>query len=295
MRQVIYVDELLFINTVVNYFLLLATCVFLKSQVNKFRILLGALAGGMFSLCALLPPLNVALSVLMRVVIASILILITFGFRQISFFIKHFLTLFFSTVLFAGIMSAIWIIFKADSLSYINGAFYFDVNIFILIILSVISYFLIYIFKRFFKPNCPQSIVYEAKIEIFGKKSVASCMLDTGNNLTEAFSSFPVIVCTENFCRNIIPQNILQYLETKEIDKINDKNWRKRIRIVNCMTVSGRGAMIAFRPDKITIRNKSQTIETNEVYIAINTKQKFLNEKFDVLLTSEIFERKENG
>lgn len=295
MRQVIYVDELLFINTVVNYFLLLTTCIFLKSHVNKFRILLGALTGGLFSLCALLPAINVALSVLMRVVIASVLVLITFGFRQLSFFVKHFLTLFFSTMLFAGIMSAIWIIFKADSLSYINGAFYFDINIFVLIISSVVSYFLIYIFKKFFKPNCPQAIVYEAEVEIFDKKSVADCFLDTGNNLTESFSSFPVIVATENFCKNIIPQNILQYLESKEIDKIDDENWRKRIRIINCMTVSGRGTMIAFRPDKIYIKNKSKTFETNEVYIAINTKQKYLNEKFDVLLTSEIFERKKNG
>ena len=294
MKHVIYVDILLFINIFVNYFLLLTTSLIMKTKVRKIRILAGAFVGGLFSLSVFLPQLNAILSILFRAFIALTLVLITFGYKTVSFYFKHFLTLFMSTFLFAGLMSAIWIIFRTDSLVYINSAIYFDVNIFVLIISSVVCYILIYIAQKFFKKKTPLSLKYDITVEACSKKVLGKAMLDTGNNLTDFFTGYPVIICTSNFVRNLIPEEITDILENKRIDLITNEEWRKKVRLINYSTVSGKSTMIAFRPDRVILKDYHKTHEADEVYIAVNTSQKYINENFDALLNGAIFERGKN-
>lgn len=293
MKQVIYIDELLFLNIVVNYFLLLTTSMLTKSQVNKFRILLGSFIGGLFSFTVFLPPLGFFLSLSLRIVVALILSFVTFGFKSISLFLKHCITLFLSTALFAGIISAIWLTFRAQSAVYINSAIYFDVNIFVLIFSVAGCYIMIYFFKKLFKRNLPYELTCEISIEVFGRNVVGKGMLDTGNSLREAFSSFPVAISTKRFCSPLLPKDLTEKYEQTNFDEV-EENWKKRLRIISCSTVSGTGTMLAFRPDRITVKTYKRTFQTERVYIAISKRENYLNEKFDVILPSEIFEGEEN-
>lgn len=293
MKQVIYVDELLFINTVVNYFLLLTTSLILKTQVNKFRILLGAFVGGLFSFTVFLPPLILPLSLLLRAFVAFILVLITFGFKTFSYYIKHFFTLFISTALFAGLLSGLWLTFKANSAVCVNSAVYFDINIFVLIISSAICYIIIYFFQKFFKKNLPKSFSYDIEVEAFGKSVRGKAMLDTGNRLTEAFSSFPVAVCTKRFCVDFFGDNVIEKIENFNFDDIDEK-WKRNFRIVNCRTVSGSTTMAAFRPDNLKIKSNNICFSTDRVYIAVSQSKNYLNEKFDAVLPPALFEGAEN-
>ena len=294
MKHVIYVDVLLFINVFVNYFLLLTTSLIMKTNVRKIRILAGAFVGGLFSLSVFLPQLNTMLSILLRAFIALTLVLITFGYKTMSFYFKHFLTLFMSTFLFAGLMSAIWIVFKTDSLVYINSAIYFDINIFVLIVSSVVCYILIFISRKFFKKTTPQSLKYDITLKNGLKTISGKALLDTGNNLTDFFTGYPVIICTANFVRCLIPEEIYDILENKRIDLITDEEWRKKVRLINYSTVSSKSTMIAFRPDKVILKDFNNNYETDEVYVAVNTSQKYINEIFDALLNGAIFERGKN-
>ncbi len=51
----IYIDVLVCLNFIVNYFLLLATGKFLSRPCKRWRMLLGAFLGGLYSLYILLP------------------------------------------------------------------------------------------------------------------------------------------------------------------------------------------------------------------------------------------------
>ncbi|MBQ7653662.1 MAG: sigma-E processing peptidase SpoIIGA, partial [Clostridia bacterium] len=225
MKQVIYIDELLFINTAVNYFLLLTTSLFQKTKVNKFRILLGAFVGGLASFSVFLPKLSFPLSLLLRLFVAFILTAVTFGFRSFAYFGKHLCTLFLSTALFGGLMSAVWLMFKAQTAVYINSAIYFDVNIFVLIFSSAGCYLMIYLFRKIFKRNLPVEMICEIEIEIFEKSVKGKGMLDTGNSLREVFSSFPVAVCTRKLCMPLLPDKFCEMTEISDLEGI-DENWR---------------------------------------------------------------------
>ena len=52
---VVYVDVLLLVNLLVNYFLLLGTCFFTKEAQNRIRFFIAAAVGALFSFTVLLP------------------------------------------------------------------------------------------------------------------------------------------------------------------------------------------------------------------------------------------------
>jgi stage II sporulation protein GA (sporulation sigma-E factor processing peptidase) len=99
-------------------------------------------------------------------------------------------------------------------------------------------------------------------VEIFhnGKKMSLVGFYDTGNNLTEPVSGFPVL--------------ILNKKEAKGFGEINT------IPII-CKTISGKGVINAFCPDKITINN-----EIVSCYIGLS--DIIENESFSILLNNNL-------
>lgn len=289
MTEIIYVDVLIFLNTVVNCFLLLTTGIITKTNAKTFRIIIGSVAGGVFSLTALLPQLNFGLSLLLRIVTGSVLVIITFGFKTPADFIKKFIVLFTVTFLFAGLMTGIWLIFKPAGMIYKNTAFYFDVNFYAVVITTAISYILIYFGLKFFSRKKDPSFIYDVEFSVFGKIFFAKAMLDTGNGLSEIFTGYPVVICTYRLIENRFEDSIDNTFKSGIIDNIDDEKWKKRIRIISCHTVSGSSSLISFRPDIFRILNTD--IETDKVYIAISNKQKYINEKFDMLINNNLVER----
>ena len=59
MQQVIYVDVLIFLNTIITFIILLTTVEISGVSPKTFRLLTGSLLGGIFSLIILAPEMNV--------------------------------------------------------------------------------------------------------------------------------------------------------------------------------------------------------------------------------------------
>ena len=90
--MVIYIDVLLFINTIINYAILITTERLLKRNCRLYRILLGAFTGALFSLFIFVDSDSRLLLFLLRVLSSALLTLITFGSKQsyvLSLFLSH--------------------------------------------------------------------------------------------------------------------------------------------------------------------------------------------------------------
>ena len=289
MKQVIYIDVLIFLNVFVNYFLLLSVSLLLRTNVRKHRILSGAFIGGIFSLSALLPEFSAVFSVLLRIFIATVLVIITFGYKTFQFFIKHFFSLLISTFLFAGLMNGIWLIFRPNGMIYKNSAIYFDVSIWLLVISTVCCYIAVTLVSRLFSRNPHTALTYKVLFEINGIQITAEAMLDTGNTLTEIFTGYPVLICTYRLIEKDFPEEMKTIFRNGLTnDTQPDENWIKKIRLVSLKTVSGNSNLVSFRPDSLIIKGLDYTKETNEAYIAVSNKSEYINEKFDMLINPKI-------
>ena len=108
MKQVIYIDVLICVNLVINYFLILATSKFLYLKLKRLRLILGEVLGAVYSLYILLPDYSVFVSLIIRLFMAVTIMGAVFGFKNFKilaksvayFFVVSFLFSFFSRPLF---------------------------------------------------------------------------------------------------------------------------------------------------------------------------------------------------
>ncbi len=239
---VVYVDILIILNTLVNYFILLAIRRITQSYTKRWRIALGAFVGGISSLLLFFEYLNFIM-MLLKILSGVLMIAVTFEIKPWKQFIKKLFFLFAITFLFGGVTYAIYIFFDKDILLYSNGIIYFDVDMTFLVICSVISYCVITLIAKYTDKKAAKNKEYYVTIENNGKSVSCMALMDTGNNLREPFSDYPVIMADKS---------VFNQLYTEET-----------IRLIPVSTVNGESIVKAFRPQKITIGN----FVTDKVYV----------------------------
>ncbi|HEX2985826.1 MAG TPA: sigma-E processing peptidase SpoIIGA [Caproiciproducens sp.] len=251
MKQTVYIDVLLAVNLFINYFLLLAVSKFLSISVKRGRLLLAALLGATYSLMILLPEFNIALSFLVKLIMAATIVLAAYPIYNFKQFVRELAAFYIMSFAFAGLMLALWYFISPHGLLINNSIVYFDISPLALIVLTVICYFIIRLIHRITGRQSPETLFYRIKIEYDGK--LVSCMakVDTGNTLKEPFSNYPVVVVDKKQISDMIP---------------NDESGK--IRLIPFQAVSGGGLLSAFKPDKLTVVSGKSRYDIQNVYVA---------------------------
>ena len=244
----VYVDILIILNTLVNYFILLAVDKILRIHSKRWRILLGGAVGGLSSLLLFIENLGIIMT-LLKIITAILMTVITFGLKPIKRLLKSVFLLFAITFLFGGVLFAIYIFFDKDILIYSNGIVYFDIDLTFLIVCTVISYVVITIISKIMDKKAPKSKEYYVTVENAGKTISCTALMDTGNNLREPFSGYPVIM---------LDKELFQKLFIEE-----------KIRLIPVSTVNGESVIRALRPHKLIIND----FVTDKVYIGESASQ----------------------
>ena len=266
LKYKIYVDILVSINLFINYFILLSVAKFLYIKINKFKLIAGATIGAFFSLYILFPQKNELISFTIKIMMSFLIVLIAFGFDK-KYFLKSTICFIFMNILFSGFTLLIWFTFKPKGMIINNGIVYFNISPLILIISTLISYFLIEFINRFLgKHPCNASICH-ITIRLNEKSSEFDAKLDTGNSLKEPFSNLPVVLVDKHKIENIIPSDINNY--NSSISQIAEKN-NISIRIIPFSSVSNDGFLLGFKPDVLTIKTNSGNVLNKEAYVGIS-------------------------
>lgn len=251
LMTVIYVDVLLVVNFFITFFLLLVTAKFSKRSDKIWRTVLASFIGGAYALVILFDNLNFFISCFGKLVAACIIVLAAFKFSTFKCYIKEVMIFFFVNLLFVGLMIGLWMIFKPAGVVINNSTVYFNVSAKILLFSAFISYLISVVIIRIYNNKISKKelycvTVYKDKIE---KKFFA--FADSGNNLKEPFSDFPVIVAEKNLFRNIECPRIIPY-----------------------SSIGGEGVLYAFKPDKVKISSSFGEFTVENVYIALSDKVK---------------------
>lgn len=240
--MIVYVDVLFLINLYVTYFELLAVCAFTHKRVGTKRMLLASAAGGAAALAIFLPPDNVLLLAVIKIAACLIITLIAFGFGGRRF-IKNIMWLMLVSVVFAGVMLAVYLFFAPMKMLYINGTVYFDINLLTIIICTSAAYFLIKLVRRLLDKNGRLDLSYKVRIENLGGAVTLTALPDSGNGLVDWFSGLPVIICRKSACEDITPRGLFNCLS----------EYVKGARVLPYSTVGGSGCVYTFRAESIII------------------------------------------
>ena len=261
----IYIDILLITNIYTNFFLLKTTARLTHTPMRNSKCILAALAGSLFSLVILLPQLNSALLLLIRILTAAVMIIIGFSGKTFRETYHIGLIFFFVSFIFAGIEYGITILSNSRNMIWHNSTLYINISMATLIISTIISYAAISFFRYYLDSKNADDYKFTIIITHNGKNVVIDGIEDTCNNLTDVFTGKPVIVCGKN--------NISELFDKAELDFISEKDELKFIegwRLIPFSTIHSDGILPIFKPTGTIIKCPEKNIvKTADVYIGI--------------------------
>ena len=234
--KTVYVDILIFTNIFEDFLLLYAVKYILRIKTKYYRLVLGSLAGGIFSLLSLME-LSFINGILLRIATALLLALIAFGYKSRKSFIKAASTLVVITFLVNGAIICFYLALKPDGMMIINDSVYFDISPLLLIILTLVVYIILFLFKKLFRNHAKHNLIKNVSISINNSIYDFKCKVDSGLNAKEPFSGNSVIVAEKDIFEN-------------NIKNVN-------LRVIPFKSLGGNGIIYGFKPESVTIDSKA--------------------------------------
>lgn len=292
MSNVIYVDVLLLINLIVNFLMLSATDIFTGKRSRSWRILLSSIMGAIYSLVVLIPDMSVFLSVVLRIACFLIMLFTAFGIHTLKDFLRAAGGFFMANFAFAGIMLAVWFVFKPNGMIYQNGAVYFDISAITLILSAGAGYLIIRIISRLTKKNAPDSHTAILSVALNEKDIECTALIDTGSALKEPFSSYPAIICEFSFIESVLSED-MKKIVCGGFD--NDTEYKNvAIRFISFKSVGGSGVLPAILAQKVTVAFSGKIYENKKVYIAVYNGT-LSGDEYRALVGNNFFEGAQRG
>ncbi len=209
MKMKIYIDVVLFINFSFDLLILLTTSIVLKRNAKFYKLMLGAFVGSLSILFLFIKITSFQLF-LLKILISILMLLISFGYKNIKYFLKNMLFLYTVSIILGG-----FLYFLSITFSYKNTGlvFYFkglSINyIFLLISSPIILYIYIKESKMFKRIH---NNIYKVKLEVENKIYELNGFMDTGNNLVDPYFYKPIILINKKIKSNkniIVPCSVV--------------------------------------------------------------------------------------
>ena len=180
--QVIYVDVLLFFNFCVNYFLLRGTAFLTHTPCRIPRCLLSALLGSFSALVILLPPLPLAVNLLIRLgTAAGMNGLLCFGLSRRTM-LRQTIWFFCCSMLFAGFLMFLQQSTNSHRIFLGNQCFYLQLSLPGCIFCTLLAYGILRLWHAV-RMRCRHTDVpYRVYIRIGSETRIQTGLADPGNN-----------------------------------------------------------------------------------------------------------------
>lgn len=280
-KQVIYIDVLIFLNTAITFLLLLAVSKLTRQTPSAGRYVLGSLLGGASSLIIFAPEMGFILSLMTKLLFSVIIVSLTYNSRSLKSIAKQTGYFFVVSFIFAGMMLWISSLPGISMVSYNNGVAYIDVSMFSLIASAVICFVVTTILNAVTEHRYEAGILYNIRIIKDGKSVSSSAILDTGNSLTDPFSGECLIIASRRSVEKILPSDIKYYFDG-ETEKC------AAVRLIPCSTVTSESLLPVFKADEVVVSADTKLTRLKNAGIAVCNA-----ELENIILPPEIYERYE--
>lgn len=261
--RTIYIDILLCINLIINFFLLSSAAFYTHTPISLKRLMLGASVGAVGALTILLPVMPIILSMAIKMAVGGLTLFAAFGKMTAKQFIKLYAVFLTATFFFGGAAAAMWFCFTPQRLVIKNSVIYIDISPVILIISSAVCYGVFRLFHMISGIYKPQDTVCILTLKRGSNIVRTPAMIDTGNNLTEPFSQCPVIVISRETAKEVTPDAIYEY---ETVTTLEYRTEIEGVRFVPFTSVGGKGILPCFKAEEVYI-NDAPCKKT--VYVAL--------------------------
>ena len=245
--MVVYADVLIVLNTLITYFVLLASRVFSRASAKTYRLVLASIFGGISSLYIFLPTQHYLLEFLAKLIFSVVITAVAFGFFGIKKFLQCFFAVFAVSFIFAGFMMGFWSVIRPNGMVINNGVVYFSISPIVLIVSTVVCYFLVMLIKHVMRRKDTEARHKMITVQYAGDLFAFDCIVDTGNTISDPFENSKVIILCKGAATELFGKTIVDNMLRLEINC----GHYKKLRLLPYKTISGNGLMPALHVDKV--------------------------------------------
>ena len=257
-EQTIYADILFAVNFSMDFLALYVTDHILKLRFDFKRCIVAAIVGALYGVLAVALDMGTVCGLLSTVAVGIFMCLILNGFKGFGMVARETAVFVSANLLIGGGMTAVYEYFNAhggaDNILIYGKAETVEEQLpmALFIAASIVVTVIVFGFSRGIARHSRAKRI-ELIIEHNGKKLKTTALQDSGNLLTEPISGLPVIILRKEAAGRILEQQTVDLLsELTAAEKSGEK-----VRFILYETVSGKGLMGAFKPQKILINGVS--------------------------------------
>ncbi len=265
MKQIIYVDVLFALNTLISFFLLAAARRLCSERTAVWRMILGSFLGGAASLTIFLPQSNLLLSFLLRAALLLPVVFTVFGFGSARRFVRLWLATAGVSCLFAGALMAAWFLFRPSGLMLRNGAVYLEIGFLPLVLGCGALYTVVWLFRRVLFRRKHEQAACVVRFDYGGRSFTCRGMIDTGNTLRDPFTGQAVQVISESLAERVIPA----------YDPSHSGRLPPGVRLLPCATAKGESLLPGFDVSGFSAECGAEAARTQRAVLAVSANRRF--------------------
>lgn len=282
---VIYLDVILAINLVMDYLILWTAGKLGQLPTSTWRLLAGATVGAVYSLTALVPVLDVKLSLVLKVLFSIIMVLVAFFPLTIGLFFQALVYFYLAAFVMGGAMLGAIYLFGGDTAAAVmGGGLGLGSNIrFTWLFTAMAAAVLLarwgagWIKKNFWEYMLRLPII----ITFAGKQLALKALVDTGNSLRDPLSQRPVIIVEYSALKSILPAEIIKEYSGRHepdleslITSLADSPWATRLRLLPYHSLGqSRGMLLGLRPDEVIIVTNERMVKIKDIIVGLYREQ----------------------
>ncbi|MEG6521898.1 sigma-E processing peptidase SpoIIGA [Desulfotomaculum sp. 1211_IL3151] len=284
MRQVVYLDEVILVNLVMNLTVLWLTARFNGNKLSLFRILAAASVGSIYALTVLFPGLTIIKSLWVKLMMAVVMVWIAFGFSGCHKFGRDFLCLFIAGFFLGGLSLGLHYLLSASPSMTAEGSIMTTdyQKWFVLVITIIIAYCIGKWGALLWRKKVGQmNHKIPLTVKLWGNKISVEALVDTGNQLVEPISQHPVVIIEYEAIKPILPREIsglysngLPQDGATLLTLLSDSPFIPRLRLIPFQSLGkDHGMLLGIRPDEIEVSYNDTSYRVQNVLVGIYHKK----------------------
>lgn len=265
----VYLDVIWLLNWMFDSLLLYLSAIILKRQVKLWRVLAGGFIGSLIVILSFTPLHAMSNHPITKLLFSIIMILITFGFYRLRFFVKSLLTLYLATFLIGGALIGCHYFIQSD-LNLSSAVFLASVKGFG----DPISWMFVImgfpIAWHFSNKKITQMEMTKIQYDQLAKVTILidelslefTGLIDSGNQVYDPITKSPVLFASIEKMIDQCPNDLVEMAKVPQAIfqgecKLSEE-LEQRMRIIPCRVVGQEHQLIiAIKPDQIVIETKS--------------------------------------
>ena len=298
-KVTIYLDIIFFENILMNYIILFATLVIVKSKSKhqQLRLILSSIIGSCYAVIVYLNILSIYSNIFAKIILSIVMVYVAFGAKNIKQLLKQILIFYLVSFIFGGCTFALIYFIKPENVKMNNGVFVGTYPLKVALIAGVIAFIITQIAFKINKSKLSsKNTFFNIEIYLEGKILKVKALLDSGNMLKDTISQLPVIIVEKQELKKLISEEFLKFIEKLvgggiEKEYENTQQYLSKIRMVPFMSIGKEnGMLIGIRVDKVKIQTEDIDVDKNNVIVGIYDKKLTKDNKYNALIGLNLLE-----